>query len=132
MESNVKAAAKALASATQYKTTCSTYLLMGKIAVVDGRYKQALECFYQAIDISPYSFDAHLQAGLVLIKMNQPLLAMGQFRICLSFDANSITAHHYLGEVYRMVGKSKQAEQEFRRCVDIDSDYSPEALVSLG
>lgn len=109
------------------------------------RYDQACEQFKAAIEINPGYFDGRENYGMCLMRQGTILGDKGQpdemkrlykearshlIRL-LEQNPNNFNARHHLGFMDMNEGRFESAEQNFRRCLEIDAE-NPTCAFNLG
>lgn len=64
------------------------------------------------------------QLGLQYMQQGRNEIALNKLRKALAQDSDNVMAHHYLAELYRRLGKVKEAEAEFRRAMALAPENS--------
>jgi len=57
--------------------------------------------------------------GKVLVRKGQLALAERTLQRAIAMDPNSYTAHHFLGQLYREMGRTDAAEREMKTAAQI-------------
>jgi len=68
--------------------------------------------------------ELNAQLGLGYLKQRQYKRAQGKLEKALGYDSDNANAHHYMGELYRRLNDSENAEKHFK----IAMDLAPEDL----
>ncbi len=93
------------------------------------KYKLALQDFSMAVLINP-SADTYYDRGLTHLNINYYKQAKNDFRKCLSFNSNNVSAYFYQGAAHLLLGKYDKALSDFTTTLKYDAlDY--EAVLGL-
>jgi len=68
--------------------------------------------------------DFNARLGLEYMRQGRDKIALDKLRKALAQNPDSVLAHHYLAELYRRLGKTEQAEAEFRRAMALAPEDS--------
>ncbi|MFP4063981.1 MAG: tetratricopeptide repeat protein [Bacteroidales bacterium] len=91
---------------------------------VEGKYRQALVSFDEAISLDPYYTDAYLYRGLANIELRQYEQALEDFRAVIGFDhKHAEQAHYFTGLAYASKGKYNKAIHHYSEALRISPDY---------
>jgi type IV pilus assembly protein PilF len=63
--------------------------------------------------------DLNAQLGLAYMEQGNDELAMQKLQHALKLDSNSADAHHYIAELYKKLGKNKEAEEHYRKALSL-------------
>lgn len=66
--------------------------------------------------------ELNAQLGLGYLKQGQYKRAQHKLEKALDFDSDNSSAHHYMGELYRRLGDSENAEKHFKIAMDLAPD----------
>ena len=88
----------------------------------EQHFEQALAAFQRAAELKPDFYDAKLNAGAMLIKLNRPKEALEVFTQARSIRADDPTLHHNLGVTLSMLGRLTEAEAEFNESIRLGGD----------
>lgn len=108
----------------EVQTKAKDWFDQGIIRVNEGKYKEALEAFTEAINIEPRYAEAYYRRGLIHAKYpeNQPLNADGTVKGCERIDAYRIICPV---SVQNKVQKSKhQAITDFTQAIQLNPQYT--------
>lgn len=72
----------------------------------------------------PRSAQVNAELGLRYMLQGQNEVALEKLNRALEQDPKSAIAHHYLAELYRRLGESKDADRHFRRAIALDENNS--------
>src|SRR5581483_3720759 len=76
------------------------YLNSGKTYAAQGKEKEAIIQFSNAIKIDPRYADAHFELAKAYLKSGSPMGAYTELRRTVDLDPKNVEAHLYLGQVY--------------------------------
>jgi tetratricopeptide (TPR) repeat protein len=85
-----------------------------------GDTAQAREHFFTELRLNPGDLDVLLDAGILLLEMNDLDSAREKFHRLIEIDSQQSQAHHYLGELYLHEQKIPQALECFNRALSLD------------
>ena len=88
----------------------------------EQHFDLALAAFQQAAELKPDFYDAKLNAGAMLIKLNRPKEAMEVFTQARSIRSDDPNLHHNLGVTLSMLGRLPEAEAEFNESIRLGGD----------
>ena len=103
--------------------------LMGLIAQAKGLHDQACGWFYQAIKQAPVA-SFYFNLGLSLFNDNKPYEAIEAYQKALSLQSTMKEAYNYLAEVYRDLGNTTKAIDNYKKAIELDAGYL-EARINL-
>lgn len=83
------------------------YYDLGNLFMEQGDYKNALESFDRAVQISPNYVEAIINKGNCYYMLKQYDNAINTFKEVLKIDPNSRTANKYLSHLYGLIGNSE-------------------------
>jgi len=94
------------------------YLNLGKLLTTLNRAAEALPLLAQAAAIAPDSAPVHYELdyelGRAQFSLEQFEPAREQLEHAVSLDPNNSSAHYLLGRIYKRLGKSELAAQQFK------------------
>ena len=76
------------------------------------RWDDAERLLQRSIWLDSTASGPYILMGKVLLKKNEPTLAMRSLERALSMDPNNYIGHYLLGQAYRALGKSADADRE--------------------
>lgn len=79
------------------------WVTLGDMAREDGRWEDALRCYREALARKGDAADVLVQAGYMLLKLNQPAESEHSFLAALESDPGEYSAYLGLSEVYRFL-----------------------------
>jgi len=82
--------------------------------VAAGRLDQAVEVYRRLIALQPRLAAAHLNLGLLLLRLDRRAEAAGCFRAALNLDPTLATAHNNLGNLAKLEGRLEEAAESYR------------------
>ena len=97
--------------------------LMGMVAQAKGLHDQACNWFYRAAKQAPTSAHIYFNLGLSLFNDNKPFEAIDAYQKSIQLQADIKETYNYLAEVYRSLGKNKEAEQNDQKALELDPNY---------
>jgi Flp pilus assembly protein TadD len=95
--------------------------MLGEIAWLRSKPKDALAHYTRALDFQPGFVDAHIAAGKALTLLGRPGDALDELRKAVDLDSRNEVAHYRLAQAYRKLGRIQDADREeslFRKLRD--------------
>ncbi|HHQ14987.1 MAG TPA: tetratricopeptide repeat protein, partial [Chromatiales bacterium] len=89
-----------------------------------GCFAQAREAYARLIELSPDDASAHLELGLVLLKLGQYDRMTGPLTRAMQINPRLAPAARLLGTAYARLGRLPEAIMAFRKAVDIQPENS--------
>jgi len=105
----------------RYSLTASS---LGLVCLRKENYSQALEFFKKALELDPGNPEAHLNLGMTYMDMHSPQLAEPELQAAVSLKPLYSNARNALGMLYVGEGRTAEAEEQFRRSVEIDPNLT--------
>ncbi len=100
------------------------YLLVGILERDRGNFRKACEAWARVIQVNPDATDLqisgdefHLEYGKALLKLGEPAAAMDRLKQSIATKPSS-TAISLLGNAYSQLGKTEDAEREWRKVLE--------------
>ncbi len=87
-------------------------LFLGEIAEQNGDLKTALADDTRALQLDPNDTDACVEAGKVLVLMNQRDRAQSMFERAVQIDPSNYVAHYRLASIYRQEGRTDDVKEQ--------------------
>lgn len=84
---------------------------LGMIALLEGRYDDAIESLQEAVRLSPEHADAHNSLGSALLAAGRPEEALAAFRRAVDFDPTFAMAWYNLGGTMATLGRKDEARE---------------------
>ena len=78
------------------------------------KYDEAERLLQRSIWLDASSTGPYILMGKVLQKKGEPVLAIRTLQRAATMDPNNPITHHLLGQAYRDIGKTDEAEQELK------------------
>jgi len=104
---------------------------LGSDLARQGRFKEAVDHFYEALKLKPDYGKAHNNLGLALFKQGKLNQAANHFSEALRIQSGNAAAHYNLGLVWEEQGNRKIAVNHYLKALQIMPDFA-EAHNSLG
>lgn len=95
-----------------------------------GKFSEARKKFEQAVACPRFSTDARLHYAAYFIFTGEPIKATKVLRQLVKVKPFASSAHHSLAENYKSTGRLNEAEQEYRRAIEL-SPRRPQSYSSL-
>ena len=92
-----------------YPTHTEVLVRKGVTLYNDGYYEEALECFHEAVRLSPILFKAVYNRGKCYLKMKQPLEAAADFDKATTLKPKHAKAHQLFGDALHILKKEDEA-----------------------
>ncbi len=92
-----------------------SYLYLGIAYRYNDEYELAITELNKAIELNPLSALAYDEIGVTLIKLEKNDEAIAAFENAIAIDPEFPQPHNNLGVIYLMQGKSKDADNEFKK-----------------
>lgn len=110
---------------------------LGNVADSNGDWKRAVAYYVQAMTVDPFAPDAYINLGITYDQHQQYQLAQSALVKGLAVAPEDARLHYVLGEVYRKLGETQNAQVQYREAADqnIYPDYrdlAREELTALG
>jgi len=99
--------------------------------VAQGRFDEAIENYYKAIQINPDYPDAQYNLGIALAAKGRSDEAIENYRNAIQINPNNCEALDNLGMVLTARGQFDEAIGDFRQAIQINSDRTRH-LLSFG
>jgi tetratricopeptide (TPR) repeat protein len=107
------------------------YLAMGEKLLVDKRYEDAHRAYAHVLSIDPNNAEALSQIGICLVCLGGVMQAIQVMTAATQIEPRVSKYHWNLGELFRRLGRFKEAEQSIRNSVSVNPN-DPGALSLLG
>jgi len=102
------------------------YLLVGILERDRGNLRKACDAWARVFQVNPDAIDLqisadgfHLEYGKALLKLGEPAAAMDRLKQSIAIKPSS-TAISLLGKAFSQLGKEEDAEQEWRKALELD------------
>ena len=109
-------------AADKPKTEAIAAYRLGVTQDQEQHFDLALAAFQRAAELKPDFYDAKLNAGAMLDKLNRPKEALEVFTQARSIRADDPKLHHNLGVTLSMLGRQPEAEAEFNESIRLGGD----------
>ena len=83
-----------------------------------GRHQEALPYIEEILATHPSNLQAHINAGIVLLALDQPVEALMHLRIAEETYSGHPSMHAALGDAERSLGNLESAEHHFKRVIE--------------
>ena len=104
----------------------ATYDRLADAYIRSGRYGDAEKLLQRSFLLDANSTGAYILMGKVQIKKQDYQLATLYLRKAVKMDPNNFISHHLLGEAYRGMGRSEDAERELKAAEQLQSSQHPQ------
>ena len=85
------------------------------------KFDEAEKLLQRSIWLDATSTGPYILMGKVLEKKGEPLLAVRALQRAINMDPNNSISHHLLGQAYRDLGRSEDAERELKLAEQLQS-----------
>ena len=106
------------------------HVLMGKCLGELGRHREALEAFWNAIDLNGNLIDARFHAGLTAKHLGDSAQALSHFREVILLNSRDARAYNLMGECCAEMGMPGDAELFFAQSRRLAPEFN-EPLANL-
>src|SRR5208337_2370681 len=93
---------------------------LGLVYLKKQHYSEAIEFFKKAVEFDPSNAEAHLYLGVAYMETHSFELAKPELRTAVSLVPFNSNARNALGKLFLDEGRSAEAEEQFRRSVEIE------------
>ncbi len=100
------------------------YLDLGILLLSQQKADQALPYLQRAVEVAPSNAKAHEEFALCLDKLGRSPEAAAEMLLCVHLAPDSAAAAFFLGRIYRHLGRTTQAKQQFARAAQLDGTQS--------
>jgi Flp pilus assembly protein TadD len=99
----------------------------------EGAFDQAVDVLEDATRQDEWSYDAWVYLGAAYAQQGRQNLVIGALRRACEIEPNSPKIHYNLGQAYESAGVPREAWFEYKRALELDSNYglARGALVAL-
>ena len=98
----------------------SVYFKLGDAYSRVERYDDAERLLQRSIWLDPNSTGPYIVLGKVLLKKSEPELAARALTRAIAMDPGNPMAHQLLGQSYRALGQTADADRELRQAADLN------------
>lgn len=112
---------------------CAEKLDKGIAIFKDGDFDQAIPLLEDASREYPDSYEAFVYLGAAYAQRSRYNAAIGAFKRASEIKPDSPRIHYNLGQTYEAAGVPREAWFEYKKALEIDSNYglARGALISL-
>lgn len=90
---------------------------------IAGQIDQAEQIYHKVLEQDPNNIDAQHLLGLIRGEQDRDEEAIRLIEAAISAKPNESAFHHNIAGIYRRLGRLDKAEQEFRKAIELKSDY---------
>jgi Flp pilus assembly protein TadD len=101
------------------------YERMGDAYIQAGDFFRAQYNLNRAVLLEPTVSAPFILLGKALLRQENPLMARMYLEHALQMDPNSYMAHYLLGQTYRLLGRTDEAQREYRATEQIQAAIMP-------
>jgi len=94
---------------------------LGEISRAEKDWRAAEVSYRRALVCDPSNGDAHLRLGIVLADQKRFTEAIAQLRAAARLQPNESAAHYHLASIYRQMGRTSDAEIEYKKVRQIQA-----------
>lgn len=106
------------------RLNASTYFAHGHLLERQGNYKQAIEQYRRALELSPKFLSARNRLGIALNKLGSHAQASTEFRRAIEQKPTQAYLHNNLGFSLYLEHRYEQAVETLRHALELKPDYS--------
>lgn len=103
----------------------AVYDRLGDALSRKGDYAQAQQSLQRALLLEPNSTGPYILLGKVMLKRNDPVSAAGFLERAERMDPANYMTHNLLGQAYRGLGRTAEAQREIQLSQKIQADTAP-------
>ena len=103
----------------------AVYDRLGDAYSRQGDYPAAQQTLQKALLLEPNSTGPYILLGKVLLKRNDPATAAGFLERAERMDSANYMTHNLLGQAYRGLGRTAEAQRETQISQKIQADTAP-------
>jgi len=127
-EGNNKGAVEQLQQAiTDHPKFALAFTELGAQYLNTGELDKAEKALRSALELSPDSFAARMNYGILLVRLNRFAEAETELRLALKQDEKSAVGHYYLGRALAYLGRYENAEVELNLALAFGGEEMKEA-----
>lgn len=105
--------------------------VQGKLLFDQGKYRQAMECFEKAIELSKRNDPGNYKnLSVIYNKLDAPEKALAMLKKAVELDPANADYHYSLGRTYYGLGRLEDAESHFMKAVALNPSM-PDAYIHL-
>jgi tetratricopeptide (TPR) repeat protein len=104
----------------------AVYERLGDAYIRNDDFDRARQALDQAVLLEPNVNIPFILLGKVLLKQQSSLMAKMYLEHALKIDPKNYMAHYLLGQAYRALGRTSDANRESQTAAEIQSDSSPQ------
>jgi tetratricopeptide (TPR) repeat protein len=99
-------------------------LRQGQLLFVDGKDRESIEVYTNAIEAGADPYIAHLSRGVAYVKVKEADKALDDFTRALNTNSGSARAYFYRGLVHMMKEEFENAVGDFTKALEYKTDYA--------
>jgi tetratricopeptide (TPR) repeat protein len=99
-------------------------LRQGQLLFVDGKDRESIEAYTNAIEAGADPYIAHLSRGVAYVKVKEADKALDDFTRALKTNSGSARAYFYRGLVHMMKEEFENAVGDFTKALEFKTDYA--------
>ncbi len=96
--------------------------LLGQMAAREGKSREAIAYFEEAVRADPNLVDAHLNLGVLYHEAGDYEAAIAEFQAAIRVDPAYTQAYLNLGNSYRKLARFEEAEDAYRKALKLEPD----------
>lgn len=91
----------------------------------EGKIKEAIKEYKEAIRIEPDHASAHYNLGLIYRKQSRIKEAIGEYKKAIRIEPNYVEAHCNLGAAFYIEDQIEEAIEEYEKAITLKHDHAP-------
>lgn len=99
-------------------------LRQGQLLFVEGKDRESIEAYTNAIEAGADPYIAHLSRGVAYVKIKEADKALDDFTRALNTNRESARAYFYRGLVHMMKEEFENAAGDFTKALEFKTDYA--------
>lgn len=111
--------------------TADKYITLGNILAAQKKFNQAIDCYQQAITLSPKSLDAYHKLFELLIRRQQPQKAIKLYYKGVKCNPKNAKFHFALTQALAKQNKWKLAQKHYQQAIALEKKFPTELPQSL-
>lgn len=108
-----------------YAKSAEEWCQEGDALQVQGRYDEAIQCFYEALNINVNYEYAWMSAGACYDSLGNTDMAIKCYDCALGINSNNVDAWYGKGCVFDHLGKYNESIQYYDKALTINPNYKP-------
>jgi predicted Zn-dependent protease len=101
------------------------YDRLGDAYLRANKLNEAQQALNRAVLLEPSATAPYILLGETFLKMKQPIQALHYLNRAVKMDPANYITHNLLGQAYKAIGRVSEANDEFKRVVDLQHQARP-------